>query len=194
MPEFGEGRTAWWLADYVTVEDGTGLVHQAPAFGAEDLGVARRYGLPVVNPVTPDGRFAADVPLVGGLFFKSADKILVEDLRERGVLWHYEPYEHSYPSLLALRHPVALLRAAQLVHPHHRDPRPAPRGEPAHQLVPAADQGRALRRLAGQQRRLGAVAQPLLGDAAAGVALRRRRAHLTCVGSSPSCPTSPGAT
>ena len=45
------------LADYVTVEDGTGLVHQAPAFGADDLAVARRYGLPVVNPVTPDGHF-----------------------------------------------------------------------------------------------------------------------------------------
>ena len=85
------------LADYVTIEDGTGLVHQAPAFGAEDLGVARIYGLPVVNPVGTDGRFGADVPLVGGQFFKTADKALVEDLRERGILWHYEPHEHSYP-------------------------------------------------------------------------------------------------
>src|SRR5664279_4499795 len=58
------------LADYVTIEDGTGLVHQAPAFGAEDLEVARRYGLPVVNPVTADGHFDPALPLVGGQFFK----------------------------------------------------------------------------------------------------------------------------
>jgi isoleucyl-tRNA synthetase len=85
------------LADYVTVEDGTGLVHQAPAFGAEDLAVARRYGLPVVNPVKPDGHFQDDLPLVGGQFFKSADADIVEDLRARGLLLRSEAYVHSYP-------------------------------------------------------------------------------------------------
>src|SRR5579859_24861 len=52
------------LADYVTTEDGTGLVHQAPAFGAEDLAVCRANGLPLVNPVAPNGRFLDEVPLV----------------------------------------------------------------------------------------------------------------------------------
>ncbi|MGN6242699.1 MAG: isoleucine--tRNA ligase [Motilibacteraceae bacterium] len=85
------------LGDYVTTEDGTGLVHQSPAFGADDLAVCKAYGLPVVNPVRPDGTFAADVPLVGGQFFKDADKALVEDLRERGLLFRHLPYEHSYP-------------------------------------------------------------------------------------------------
>jgi isoleucyl-tRNA synthetase len=85
------------LADYVTVEDGTGLVHQSPAFGAEDLGVARAYGLPVVNPVRPDGHFADDVRLVGGVFFKTADKALVHDLDARGLLFRHLAYEHSYP-------------------------------------------------------------------------------------------------
>jgi isoleucyl-tRNA synthetase len=85
------------VADYVTVEDGTGLVHQAPAFGAEDLAVARRYGLPVVNPVKPDGHFADDLPLVGGMFFKTADQTIVDDLRARGLLWRSEKYTHSYP-------------------------------------------------------------------------------------------------
>jgi isoleucyl-tRNA synthetase len=85
------------LADYVTVEDGTGLVHQAPAFGADDLLVARRYGLPVVNPVSPDGHFAADIPLVGGQFFKAADADIVADLRDRGLLWRAEDYVHAYP-------------------------------------------------------------------------------------------------
>ncbi|MEP6464603.1 MAG: isoleucine--tRNA ligase [Frankiaceae bacterium] len=85
------------LADYVTIEDGTGLVHQAPAFGAEDLDVARRYGLPVVNPVGLDGHFAADLPLVGGQFFKAADAGIVADLRKRGLLYSSANYVHSYP-------------------------------------------------------------------------------------------------
>jgi isoleucyl-tRNA synthetase len=85
------------LADYVTVDDGTGLVHQSPAFGAEDLLVARRYGLPVVNPVTLDGHFDPSLPLVGGLFFKAADAPIVADLEARGRLFRRENYTHSYP-------------------------------------------------------------------------------------------------
>ncbi|GAA1267883.1 isoleucine--tRNA ligase [Sphaerisporangium rubeum] len=85
------------LASYVTVEDGTGLVHQAPAFGADDMTTCKRYGLPVVNPVGPDGRFTAEVPMVGGVFFKDADERLTEDLRARGLLLRGEHFEHSYP-------------------------------------------------------------------------------------------------
>ena len=85
------------LADYVTVDSGTGLVHQSPAFGAEDMLVAKRYGLPVVNPVRPDGTFEEHLPLVGGQFFKAADPALVRDLDERGLLFRALPYEHSYP-------------------------------------------------------------------------------------------------
>ncbi|HZB30434.1 MAG TPA: isoleucine--tRNA ligase [Streptosporangiaceae bacterium] len=84
-------------ADFVTVEDGTGLVHLAPAFGADDLAACRAAGLPVVNPVRPDGAFADSVPLVGGAFFKDADKTLLADLKARGVLFRSESYEHSYP-------------------------------------------------------------------------------------------------
>ncbi|MFP5220143.1 MAG: isoleucine--tRNA ligase [Actinomycetes bacterium] len=82
---------------YVTTDDGSGLVHQAPAFGADDLAVGRRYGLPVVNPVRPDGRFADDVALVGGQFFKTADDDLVRDLDARGLLFRHLPYSHAYP-------------------------------------------------------------------------------------------------
>lgn len=85
------------LADYVTTDDGTGLVHQAPAFGAEDLISCRAYGLPVVNPVAANGHFQDSVPLVGGQFFKKADETLTKDLAERGVLFRRDPYEHSYP-------------------------------------------------------------------------------------------------
>ncbi len=85
------------LADYVTTDDGTGLVHQAPAFGADDLAVCRANGLPVVNPVASDGRFLHGVPLVGGVFFKTADAMLVADLDARGLLFRSESYEHPYP-------------------------------------------------------------------------------------------------
>jgi isoleucyl-tRNA synthetase len=84
-------------ATYVTTADGTGLVHQAPAFGADDLAVSRAYGLPMVNPVRPDGTFEPAVPLVGGVFFKDADRALVADLAARGLLLRNVPYEHSYP-------------------------------------------------------------------------------------------------
>jgi isoleucyl-tRNA synthetase len=85
------------LADYVTTEDGTGLVHQSPAFGEDDMAVSRAYGLPVVVPVGPDGHFADDLSLVGGQFFKHADTDLVEDLHTRGLLFRHVAYEHSYP-------------------------------------------------------------------------------------------------
>ncbi|MGH8938302.1 MAG: class I tRNA ligase family protein, partial [Actinomycetes bacterium] len=85
------------LAEYVTTEDGTGLVHQAPAFGAEDLVVCRAYGLPVVRPINPDGHFDASVRLVGGDFFKHADKKLVRDLADRALLFRHQAYEHAYP-------------------------------------------------------------------------------------------------
>ncbi len=85
------------LADYVTTDDGSGLVHQAPAFGADDLASCRAYGLPMVNPVRPDGTFEADLDLIGGVFFKKADDALVQDLRERDLLFKHVGYEHSYP-------------------------------------------------------------------------------------------------
>jgi isoleucyl-tRNA synthetase len=85
------------LADYVTTEDGTGLVHQAPAFGADDLEVCRRYGLVVVNPINPDGHFQNQIGLVGGKFFKDADKDLIKDLKSRGMMFKNSQFEHSYP-------------------------------------------------------------------------------------------------
>ncbi len=85
------------LGDYVTTEDGTGLVHQSPAFGEPDMIVGKAYGLPVVKPVRADGHFADDVRLVGGQFFKHADADLVRELELRGVLFRHVAYEHSYP-------------------------------------------------------------------------------------------------
>jgi isoleucyl-tRNA synthetase len=82
---------------FVTTEDGTGLVHLAPAFGADDMETGRTHGLPVVNPVRPDGRFEEQIPLVGGMFFKDADAPLVSDLADRDLLFSSHLHEHSYP-------------------------------------------------------------------------------------------------
>ncbi|MFV0428441.1 MAG: isoleucine--tRNA ligase [Arachnia sp.] len=97
LVEFPEPAHFVVLADYVTTEDGTGLVHQAPAFGADDMAVCRAYGLPVVNPVLPNGTFSQDVGLVGGAFFKDADAALMADLTTRGLLFRRLDYRHSYP-------------------------------------------------------------------------------------------------
>jgi isoleucyl-tRNA synthetase len=99
LVQFPEGEAAHLvvLADYVTTEDGTGLVHQSPAFGEDDLRVCRAYGLPMVTPVGRDGLFEPGLPLVGGQFFKHADRDLVADLEARGLLFRHQAYEHSYP-------------------------------------------------------------------------------------------------
>lgn len=109
------------LADYVTTSDGTGLVHQAPAFGEDDMLVCRSYGLPMVNPVRPDGTFEAGLDLVGGLFFKDADAPLVADLTERGLMFRVLDYEHSYPhcwrchtALLYYAQPAWYIRTTQI--------------------------------------------------------------------------------
>ena len=95
------------LADYVTVESGTGIVGQSPAFGADDMETARAYGAPIVNPVGRDGRFEENLPLVGGLQVKASDAKVIEDLAGRGLLLRHVPYEHSYP--LCWRCDTALL-------------------------------------------------------------------------------------
>ena len=83
--------------DYVTTADGTGLVHEATVFGADDFNSVRRNGVELVNPIDRRGRFETDLPLVGGMFFKDADDVIVADLDDRGLLFRHVPYEHSYP-------------------------------------------------------------------------------------------------
>ncbi|GAC1378725.1 MAG: isoleucine--tRNA ligase [Marmoricola sp.] len=82
---------------YVTAEDGTGLVHQAPAFGEDDFLSGRRHGVGMVNPIDSTGHFDTSLPLVGGQFFRDANAALIEDLTARGLLFRKLDYEHSYP-------------------------------------------------------------------------------------------------
>jgi isoleucyl-tRNA synthetase len=90
---------AWYVveADFVSTEDGTGVVHMAPAFGAEDFEVSKRTGLPVLNPIQPDGVFGRKATLVADDWFKDADKKICRDLKERGLMYRQETYLHNYP-------------------------------------------------------------------------------------------------
>ncbi|MDR3069569.1 MAG: isoleucine--tRNA ligase, partial [Propionibacteriaceae bacterium] len=97
FPEVVGGTNHILMGDFVTTDDGTGLVHEAPAFGEIDMILCRQYGLPLVNPVLPDGTFDPALPLVGGLFFKDADAPIIADLKARGLLFEATPVEHSYP-------------------------------------------------------------------------------------------------
>ncbi len=179
-------------AEYVTTEDGSGLVHLAPAFGPDDLAVGRAHGLPVVNPVRPDGTFEEGLGLVGGMFFKKADAPLVDDLQARGLLFKHVPYEHSYPHcwrchtpLVYYAQPSWYIRTTAVKDALLRENEGTDWHPETHQVGP-------LRRLAQQQHRLGPVAQPLLGHAAADLALRGRPPHLRGVVGRPGIPRGAG--
>jgi len=95
---FGEGSHELVVGeDFVSAEEGTGVVHMAPAFGADDYAAGRRNGLSFLQPVNLRGEFPAEMPLVGGKFVKDADPIILEELKRRGVLWKSALFEHAYP-------------------------------------------------------------------------------------------------
>ncbi len=84
-------------ADFVTMDEGTGIVHIAPAFGEEDYQLGREKGLPFLQPVDKSGRFTDQFPLASGLFVKDADPLIIEDLKGKGRLFKAETYAHDYP-------------------------------------------------------------------------------------------------
>src|SRR3954471_22435014 len=84
-------------ADFVTTEDGTGVVHTAIAFGEDDFRLGEQYGIKVQNPVRPDGTFDERIEPFAGRFVKDADPDIVEALRESGRLLRAEDYQHAYP-------------------------------------------------------------------------------------------------
>ncbi|MCE7734692.1 MAG: isoleucine--tRNA ligase [Candidatus Heimdallarchaeota archaeon] len=85
------------LADYVTLEDGSGIVHSAPAFGADDAETGNKYGAPVLQPVNLEGKFTDDVPPLAGMWVKDADKKIIKMLKSENKLYRSEQYKHSYP-------------------------------------------------------------------------------------------------
>lgn len=97
LPE--DPQNGWTVVPetFVSADDGTGIVHMAPAFGADDYLAGQRHGLPMLRPVDDAGRFTEELPLVGGRFVKDADPLLVEELRKAGNLFRNTMEIHSYP-------------------------------------------------------------------------------------------------
>ncbi len=83
--------------DFVTTEDGTGIVHTAPAFGEDDYQVCKANGLPFIRPVDAQGRFEDSVTDFKGQFVKDADPDIITNLKRRGLLYRSEKMKHSYP-------------------------------------------------------------------------------------------------
>ncbi|RLF52967.1 MAG: isoleucine--tRNA ligase [Thermoplasmata archaeon] len=92
-------KKCWYviLADFVTMDEGTGIVHIAPAFGEEDYEAGKKYDLPVIQLVDTQGKFKEEVKPWAGKFVKDADEEIIKDLQERGLLVSRQKYRHQYP-------------------------------------------------------------------------------------------------
>ncbi len=101
------------LADYVTLEAGTGVVHTAPGHGADDYQTGLRYGLEVYAPVGPGGHFLDTVELFAGQRVFDANPNVEQALKERGRLWHRQSFEHQYPHCWRCHNPVIFLATSQ---------------------------------------------------------------------------------
>ncbi len=92
-------ESAWRVisADYVTTDEGTGVVHTAPAFGADDFESCKKNDIPMFNPVDRDGRFDEKITEFAGQWFKEADKEIARAIKEKGLMYKHETYLHNYP-------------------------------------------------------------------------------------------------
>ena len=90
---------AWKIipASYVTIDDGTGIVHTAPAYGADDYEACAEAQIPMFNPIDRDGCFTDQVPEFRGQWFKEADKGIVKAIKNKGHMFRHETFEHNYP-------------------------------------------------------------------------------------------------
>ncbi len=101
------------LADYVTLEQGTGAVHTAPGHGADDFLTGKKYGLEIYAPVGPSGHFLDTVLLFGGQRVFDANPNVEKALEERGRLWHRDTFSHQYPHCWRCHNPVIFLATSQ---------------------------------------------------------------------------------
>jgi isoleucyl-tRNA synthetase len=111
------------MADFVTIEDGTGLVHLAPAFGADDMQMSIEFDLPILMTVNDSGRFTSDVRPWAGMWVKDADPLIIEELQQRGLMFKVGTYTHTYPfcwrcdtPLLYYARPTWYIRTSELKH------------------------------------------------------------------------------
>lgn len=94
------------LADFVTLDEGTGCVHSAPGHGPEDYEMGVRYNLEPFSPLDDKGRFTSEIPILEGLRYDEANKKIIDIMRENGTLLHLDEITHSYPHCWRCKKPV----------------------------------------------------------------------------------------
>ena len=147
-------------AEYVTIDSGTGIVHQAPGFGEDDYQVGRAEGLPVVVPVDLQGIFDARVTDFAGQFVKDADKAIAHRLKEEGKVVDQDVIVHPYPHCYRTEEPLHLHGALHLVHAGRAAARATGRAQRHDPLGARARRDGPLRQLARRRSRLEPGSQP----------------------------------
>ena len=171
--EFGERGHTVLPGDFVSAEDGTGLVHAAVAFGEDDFRLGEQHGLAVVNPVRPDGTYDERIGPYAGRGVEGRRPRPDRGPAQRAACsCAPRSYEHAYPHCWRCDTPLLYYAKASWYIRTTAVRDELLRANEEIELVPVPHQARALRQVAREQRRLGAVARALLGHAAARLALR----------------------
>ena len=160
-------------ADFVSTEEGTGIVHLAPGFGEDDQRACEQAGIAVVCPVDSRGRFTAEVRPYEGVQVFEANRPVIADLRQKGALVYHETYEHSYPHCWRTDTPLIYRAVSSWFVKVTAFKGTMLRAEPANKLGPRSCARRRLRKMARRGPRLVDNAQPVLGRA--GPCLEKRR-------------------
>ena len=182
FPYFMDSTNAFQVlaGDFVTTDDGTGIVHMSPAYGEDDMITAETADIVAVTPVDSKGRFDATVPEYAGQHVFDANPQIIRDLKNQSRSAAVNGRRAASPrnlraqlsALLAVPKPVDLPGGVVVVRQGDRVPGPHGRAQPADHLVPRARQGGPVRQVAAGCPRLVDLAKPLLGHADSGVGLR----------------------
>ncbi len=183
FPYFMDSTNAFQVlpADFVSTEDGTGIVHMSPAYGEDDMATAQAADIVAVTPVDTKGRFDATVPEYAGQHVFDANPQIIRDLknqarsaaRQRRGAAAPRDLRSLLPALLAMPEPVDLPGRVVVVHQGDRLPRSHGRAQSGDHLVSRARQGRPVREVAAGRPRLVDLAKPILGQPHSGVEVRR---------------------
>ena len=175
--ETGAKEKAYYVTcdGYVTLTDGTGVVHIAPAFGEDDSNVGKHYGLPFVQMVDGRGRFVDAAYDLKGVFAKDADKLIIERLKEEGQALQGADVHAQLSLLLALRHSLALLREKLVVHQSDGGQGAAARVQRLRQLDAPDHRHGQDGQLPRKRHRLGHLPRKILGHSAAHLGVQQVR-------------------
>jgi isoleucyl-tRNA synthetase len=113
---FYDRLSPMFLADYVTLDTGTGVVHSSPAYGVDDFATCKKYGLKtedILNPVMGNGVYASTLPLFGGMYIWKAQAEIVKTIEAAGALFHSNDFKHSYPHCWRHKTPTVFRATAQ---------------------------------------------------------------------------------